>query len=138
MSIGNLPAVPAPTSFTCGKCGSYPMGKETVLRVYRHQGWFNHFTTVCPKCKRDYTIWRIPIKDVQYMMVNNTKNKADCLNVEHYDFCDDVKVIRAFCIDNNKAMPEDRWLSPRAIRHIDNQVGFWAYLLDHIEPPAGK
>jgi RNase P subunit RPR2 len=132
----NVPALPEARRFVCGKCNiNYPMGKETTLYVYRKQAWFNHLVTNCVKCHRDYTIWYIPVAECGYMMANNTRTKGDVLVIKMEDYCDDIKIIREFCLDNNKPMPEDRWLSPRELKRIDTRVAWWAYLLDHGEAP---
>lgn len=132
----NIPAVPnlQPRKFVCGFCKiQYPMGKETTLYIYRKQAWFNHLVTNCVKCHREFTVWYLKPAEAQYMSVHNMGEPKDLLNWRMYDYCDDMKVIREFCLDNKKPLPKDYWLSPRTLRHIDNEVAWFAYLLNHGE-----
>lgn len=131
----NVPELPKPTTFTCGPCKAYyAMGKETTLRVYRHQPWFNHFVTVCPKCGRDYTVWNLNLEGIQYMMVNNTRNKGDRLNVVHSDYCDDKRIQNEFADANNKPRLPDLWISPRKQKKIEGLAGDFNYQINHSDP----
>lgn len=122
------------STYGCEQCKvMYRMGRETTILLFLKQPWFNHLMTTCPTCHITWYVWQLDDGAIRYMQDNNMK-PDDKINVTVTDFAEDVTV-KAFCEATDSPYHEDRYLSPRELQRIDNQVGYFAYLLQQGEMP---
>ncbi len=121
-----------PATYHCRPCGiKYELGEETILCLYFYQPWFNHIITTCPKCGQEDVVWNVVDDLIEHIRLYN-QDPEDRVEIVPAEFADD-EVIKEFCIDNDKPLIKERELTPRQQRQVDNQVGFFRYLLNRGE-----
>lgn len=121
-----------PASYGCETCkASYPMGHETIARLYLKQPWFNHLETRCPGCKTIWEVWELQPETERYLQDNNAV-EGDAIRWEVSEFASDA-IWRAFCKATDRPYPTEPALSQRAAKHIDAEVAFFGFLLERGE-----
>lgn len=116
-------------SYGCLSCGvKYRLGRETTLRCYVHQPWFNHLVSICPKCGASNIEYELVEEAIVYILQNQSADDPVRHTMEGYA---SEAVWRDFCLKTGKSYPGNKTISARQQKHIDAVVAFEAWLLEH-------